>query len=99
MDTTVLCTSCSRSKIDTRLQLKLPLERGERLVHYLSLSFAHLLERSNSLFQIVVDNDETATIILDRMVQDKSGRVTFMPLNRLDVKDYQYPQTNEAIPM
>jgi len=47
----------------------------------------------------VVDNDETATIILDRMVQDKSGRVTFMPLNRLDVKDYQYPQTNEAIPM
>ncbi|GAA5985596.1 hypothetical protein JCM5350_007149 [Sporobolomyces pararoseus] len=52
-----------------------------------------------SLFQIVVDNDETATKILDRMVQDKSGRVTFMPLNRLDVKDYEYPQTNEAIPM
>ncbi|GAA5927291.1 cohesin subunit SMC3 [Sporobolomyces koalae] len=52
-----------------------------------------------SLFQIVVDNDETATRILDRMVQDKSGRVTFMPLNRLDVKEHEYPQTNEAIPM
>ncbi|GAA5964873.1 hypothetical protein JCM3765_005807 [Sporobolomyces pararoseus] len=52
-----------------------------------------------SLFQIVVDNDETATKILDRMIQDKSGRVTFMPLNRLDVKEYDYPQTNEAIPM
>ncbi|GAA5892360.1 cohesin subunit SMC3 [Sporobolomyces salmoneus] len=52
-----------------------------------------------SLFQIVVDNDETATKILERMIQDKSGRVTFMPLNRLDVKEYEYPQTNEAIPM
>ncbi|GAA6010091.1 hypothetical protein JCM11491_005863 [Sporobolomyces phaffii] len=52
-----------------------------------------------SLFQLVVDTDETATKILDRMIQDKSGRVTFMPLNRLDVKNYEYPQTNEAIPM
>jgi len=47
----------------------------------------------------VVDTDETATLILDKMVQDKSGRVTFMPLNRLDVKEFDYPQTNEAIPM
>ncbi|BGP23932.1 Structural maintenance of chromosomes protein 3 [Rhodotorula toruloides] len=52
-----------------------------------------------SLFQIVVDNDDTATRILDRMVQDKSGRVTFMPLNRLRVHDVEYPKSNEAIPM
>ncbi|GAA6063023.1 hypothetical protein JCM10212_001802 [Sporobolomyces blumeae] len=52
-----------------------------------------------SLFQIVVDNDVTATAILDRMVQDKSGRVTFMPLNRLRVQEVEYPKTNEAIPM
>ncbi|GAA5970675.1 hypothetical protein JCM11641_007396 [Rhodosporidiobolus odoratus] len=52
-----------------------------------------------SLFQIVVDNDDTATQILDRMVHDKSGRVTFMPLNRLRVQDVEYPKTNEAIPM
>ncbi|GAA5910698.1 hypothetical protein JCM5296_006815 [Sporobolomyces johnsonii] len=53
----------------------------------------------NSLFQIVVDTDETATTILDRMIQEKSGRVTFMPLNRLRVQDVEYPKTNEAIPM
>ncbi|GAA5914010.1 hypothetical protein JCM8208_005919 [Rhodotorula glutinis] len=52
-----------------------------------------------SLFQIVVDTDATATQILDRMVQDKSGRVTFMPLNRLRVHDHEYPKTTEAIPM
>ncbi|BGP07249.1 Structural maintenance of chromosomes protein 3 [Rhodotorula toruloides] len=52
-----------------------------------------------SLFQIVVDNDDTATRILNRMVQDKSGRVTFMPLNRLRVHDVEYPKSNEAIPM
>ncbi|GAA5946350.1 hypothetical protein JCM10213_006535, partial [Rhodosporidiobolus nylandii] len=52
-----------------------------------------------SLFQIVVDNDETATRILERMQHEKSGRVTFMPLNRLRVQDVDYPKTNEAIPM
>ena len=55
--------------------------------------------RARSLFQIVVDTDATATQILDRMVQDKSGRVTFMPLNRLRVHDHEYPKTTEAIPM
>lgn len=53
----------------------------------------------SSLFQVVVDNDETATKILERMVKDKSGRITFMPLNRLRVHDVEYPKTNEAIPM
>ncbi|GAA5860544.1 hypothetical protein JCM8547_000336 [Rhodosporidiobolus lusitaniae] len=53
----------------------------------------------NSLWQIVVDTDETATQILDRMVQEKAGRVTFMPLNRLRVQEVEYPKTNEAIPM
>ncbi|KAG0656747.1 Structural maintenance of chromosomes protein 3 [Rhodotorula mucilaginosa] len=42
-----------------------------------------------SLFQIVVDTDDTATKILDRMVRDKRGRVTFMPLNRLRVYDVE----------
>ncbi|GAA5908591.1 hypothetical protein JCM6882_003686 [Rhodosporidiobolus microsporus] len=52
-----------------------------------------------SLFHIVVDNDETASKILERMVHDRSGRVTFMPLNRLRVQEVEYPKTNEAIPM
>lgn len=63
------------------------------------LTFCSPASRLNSLFQIVVDTDDTATKILDRMVRDKSGRVTFMPLNRLRVYDVEYPKTNEAIPM
>ena len=31
--------------------------------------------------------------------QKLPGEVTFMPLNRLSVKDIDYPQTNDAIPM
>lgn len=54
---------------------------------------------ASSLFQVVVDTDDTATKILEQMVKDKSGRITFMPLNRLRVHDVEYPKTNEAIPM
>ncbi len=63
------------------------------------LTFCPRTSREDSLFQIVVDTDDTATKILERMVRDKSGRVTFMPLNRLRVYDVEYPKTNEAIPM
>lgn len=52
-----------------------------------------------SLFQIVVDTDATATRILDVMIKEKSGRVTFVPLNRLKAQNVDYPQANEAIPM
>ncbi|KAM0788840.1 hypothetical protein ACM66B_002925 [Microbotryomycetes sp. NB124-2] len=53
----------------------------------------------NSLFQIVVDNDETATRILDVMIKEKSGRVTFMPLNRLKSQDVEFPTAGDAIPL
>lgn len=53
-----------------------------------------------SLFHIVVDTDETASRILDVMVREKSGRVTFMPLNRLRPQNVRYPeQAEEAVPM
>lgn len=52
-----------------------------------------------SLFQIVVDNDETATKILDVMIKEKSGRITFMPLNRLKPQNVEYPSAKEAIAM
>ncbi|GAA5994281.1 cohesin subunit SMC3 [Rhodotorula paludigena] len=52
-----------------------------------------------SLWQVVVDTDETATQILDRMVRDRSGRLTFIPLNRVRPPEVEYPRTNEAIPM
>ncbi|KAL8278388.1 hypothetical protein RQP46_009280 [Phenoliferia psychrophenolica] len=52
-----------------------------------------------SLFQVVVDTDETATTILDVMLKEKSGRVTFVPLNRLKHQDVEYPNAKEAIAM
>lgn len=47
----------------------------------------------------MVDNDETATKILDVMIKEKSGRITFMPLNRLKPSNVEYPNAKEAIPM
>jgi structural maintenance of chromosome 3 (chondroitin sulfate proteoglycan 6) len=47
----------------------------------------------------VVDNDETASKILDVMNREKSGRITFMPLNRIRSKEVEYPNTKEAIAM
>lgn len=53
----------------------------------------------NSLFHCVVDNDETATKVLEILNKEKSGRVTFMPLNRLKPKIPAYPQAQDAIPL
>jgi structural maintenance of chromosome 3 (chondroitin sulfate proteoglycan 6) len=52
-----------------------------------------------SLFHVVVDNDDTASKILDVMNREKSGRVTFMPLNRLKSVAVTYPKANDALPM
>lgn len=52
-----------------------------------------------SLFQIVVDNDDTATKILDIMIKEHGGRVTFMPLNRLKAQAVEFPKAKEAIAM
>ena len=53
----------------------------------------------NSLFHYVVDNDQTATKLLEMLHRDRAGRVTFMPLNRLKPKTANIPKTNDAIPM
>ena len=53
----------------------------------------------NSLFHVVVDNDDTASRILGILQKEKGGRVTFMPLNRLHPKDANMPKTNDVIPM
>jgi structural maintenance of chromosome 3 (chondroitin sulfate proteoglycan 6) len=50
----------------------------------------------NSLFHVVVENDEVATQILTEMVRMKSGRVTFMPLNRLRPEVPKQRPTNHA---
>ncbi|KAI9815459.1 MAG: Structural maintenance of chromosomes protein 3 [Pycnora praestabilis] len=53
----------------------------------------------NSLFHYVVDNDETATKVLEILQKEKSGRVTFMPLNRLKPRAADVPKANDAVPM
>ncbi|KAK3095501.1 hypothetical protein FSP39_015420 [Pinctada imbricata] len=54
----------------------------------------------NRLFHHIVDSDRTGTKILTEMNRLRlPGEVTFMPLNRLDSRETQYPDTNDAIPM
>lgn len=39
----------------------------------------------NRLFHVVVDTDETASVLLENIRRMRAGRVTFMPLNKLKV--------------
>ncbi|PCH43742.1 RecF/RecN/SMC protein [Wolfiporia cocos MD-104 SS10] len=57
------------------------------------------LTAGNSLFHVVVDTDETASRVLDVMMREKTGRVTFMPLNRLKPKVPPKPNAQDAIPL
>jgi structural maintenance of chromosome 3 (chondroitin sulfate proteoglycan 6) len=50
------------------------------------------------LFHHIVDSDKVGTQILKEMNRQKlPGEVTFMPLNRLHVKEQNYPQSNVRI--
>lgn len=56
----------------------------------------------NSLFHIVVDSDATAKLILKVLVDERLGRATFMPLNRLTPKPVVYPaelSKNDGVPL
>ncbi|TFK38980.1 structural maintenance of chromosome protein 3 [Crucibulum laeve] len=57
------------------------------------------LTAGNSLFHVVVDTDETASKVLDVMLKEKTGRVTFMPLNRLKPKNPPAPNDQDAEPL
>ena len=96
MGTTVRSTASSPSRIATKLPSKRLLERGECLLFATPTPTDFL---PCSLFNIVVDNDETASKIVDIMTKEKSGRVTMIPLNRLKPKNIVYPNAKEAIPM
>ncbi|CAZ81815.1 unnamed protein product [Tuber melanosporum] len=52
-----------------------------------------------SLFHYVVDNDDTATTVLQHLQREKAGRITFMPLNRLKPRLGSFPGTKDALPM
>ncbi|EMG47223.1 sudA Chromosome segregation protein sudA [Candida maltosa Xu316] len=49
----------------------------------------------NSLFHVVVDTDATAASIMEELVRSKTGRVTFVPLNRIDSNHIEYPDSHE----
>lgn len=53
----------------------------------------------NSLFHYVVDNDETATKVIEILQREKAGRITFIPLNRVKPRTSNVPKANDAIPM
>ncbi|KAI0289328.1 RecF/RecN/SMC [Multifurca ochricompacta] len=57
------------------------------------------LTAGNSLFHVVVDSDQTASKVLDVMLRERTGRVTFMPLNRLKPKNPVPPNADDAIPL
>ncbi|OAD80455.1 hypothetical protein PHYBLDRAFT_184304 [Phycomyces blakesleeanus NRRL 1555(-)] len=52
-----------------------------------------------SLFHVVVDTDQTATKLLETMNKERSGRVTFIPLNRIKTRETNYPVASDAIPL
>lgn len=49
----------------------------------------------SSLFHVVVDNDETALILMNELQRLKKGRVTFMPLNRINPPSVSFPSQEE----
>lgn len=52
-----------------------------------------------SLFHVVVDTDGTATKLVDLMNKERTGRLTFIPLNRIKPKPTVYPEADDAIPL
>ncbi|EWC46967.1 chromosome segregation protein sudA [Drechslerella stenobrocha 248] len=53
----------------------------------------------NSLFHVVVDNDRTASELVEAIAQRGPGRITIMPLNRIRNRPVSYPDAVDAIPM
>lgn len=53
----------------------------------------------NSLFHIIVDTDETASILMRELHNMKGGRVTFVPLNRIqEDRSITFPPYDQSSP-
>ena len=52
-----------------------------------------------SLFHYVVDNDVTATRVIEILQKEKAGRITFIPLNRVKQRSGNVPAASDSIPM
>ncbi|KAG8371091.1 hypothetical protein BUALT_Bualt13G0050800 [Buddleja alternifolia] len=53
----------------------------------------------NSLFHVVVQDDDKSTDIIRHLNAQKGGRVTFIPLNRVTAPRVTYPQSSDVIPL
>ncbi|KAG0461233.1 hypothetical protein HPP92_021530 [Vanilla planifolia] len=51
------------------------------------------------LFHVVVATDEISTRIIRYLTSEKGGRVTFIPLNRVNVQHVNYPQSSDVVPL
>ncbi|KAI1337754.1 condensin complex component SMC3 [Xylariaceae sp. FL0016] len=52
-----------------------------------------------SLFHYIVDNDQTATFLVNSLQRQHGGRITFMPLSRLKPRNANLPKANDAVPL
>ncbi|KAL8240165.1 hypothetical protein R6Q59_013520 [Mikania micrantha] len=53
----------------------------------------------NSLFHVVVENDDISTQVIRHLNAEKGGRVTFIPLNRVKTPHVNYPRSSDVIPL
>ncbi|KAF1849106.1 RecF/RecN/SMC protein [Cucurbitaria berberidis CBS 394.84] len=52
-----------------------------------------------ALFNVVVDNDRVSSALIDRLIKDRGGRLTFIPLNRVQVSNIQPPTKGDMQPL
>jgi structural maintenance of chromosome 3 (chondroitin sulfate proteoglycan 6) len=52
-----------------------------------------------ALFHVVVDDDNVASRLIDRLIKDRGGRLTFIPLNRVNAPDAQLRATENMQPL
>jgi structural maintenance of chromosome 3 (chondroitin sulfate proteoglycan 6) len=53
----------------------------------------------NGLFNVIVDSDRTAAMLMKELERRKCGRLTFLPLNQLRVQEISYPTSNDIRPL
>lgn len=51
------------------------------------------------LFNVVVDNEETASVVIEHLVKTKAGRVTLVPLSRIHSPPVEYPNDTDVRPL
>ncbi|KAL6888770.1 hypothetical protein ACP4OV_009796 [Aristida adscensionis] len=50
-------------------------------------------------FFTAVENDDISTRIIQILTREKGRRITFIPLNRVKVPDFNYPQSPDFVPL